>query len=625
MCGILGQFSKDTPIDKENFIHALKMLTHRGPDSISFCFWDQLNALSGREPASLPYHGVGHTRLSIVDLSEKASQPMLSQDKRYILSFNGEIYNYVELRNELKSLGVKFLSDSDTEVLLYALIVWGEQALKKINGMWAFIFYDFQKKRLIFSRDNFGKKPLFYYQEKNCLYISSEIKSIYQLTKKKVRELDADYLLAFLVSGNWPVSADNETLYKKIFSVSPGSYMVYELEDGCLKKEHYKTDDHITPVKERLERDLMSAVSLRLQADVPVGIFISGGVDSTAIASYANSLLNKEAITYFTADTSFGNDLHYAQQVAKCLGVNLKKIFIPHDHSIIASIEKITRQYELPTPLLGNSIAMNHLYEGAAKEGVKVVLDGTGGDEIFGGYYDYYHRYLMNSFLKEKKFILLFRHLYHLAKKGRLSPKLLGRETLLGLLSSLVSIPEQVWKKNLPFNYLTTKKNYSLHKFQKNTSLLDFQLYDIKSGRLPMWLYMNDMNSMMHSIEARSPFLDINLFKYVFLEAHDKFQNGYNKYFLRSILPKNISNEIRWRQDKQGLRWGVTSAFLNCHLDDIKRRVCHSEILRGFLDVNQFLKHYSRKKSDYLDGILLRMFALTIFEEQFSCRVYKEI
>lgn len=620
MCGIVGQFNHSVPIKAENFIRALNLLNHRGPDANAYSFFDNnYQAVHADNPHA--FFALGHTRLTIVDSSDNASQPMFSKDKKYAIAFNGEIYNYQESKKELLQENITFYTQSDTEVLLNALIKWGPRALQKINGMWAFIFVDLENNCIMFSRDHYGKKPLFYCVRGKSLYLSSEIKAIYQLSDMRIRQLDADYLTAFLLSGNWPQSEKNETLYKEILSVMPGSYVICRLNTFTFSTHLYKTNDLAIKDVDDLKKYLISAIDLRLQTEVPLGIFVSGGVDSTLIAAFSNSLLQRKDITYITADTGQGNDVYYSKQVANCLNIKLNTIFIPHDQAIINSIQKITKHYELPVPLLGNSIAMNLLYHAIKNLGIKVMLDGTGGEKIFGGYYDYYHRYLVNSLLLEKNFSSLLHHLYHLFNTRHISLNILTKDTLLGLISCFTHLPAFIWQRHLPFNRKLSSKNYHLHQFKKNTSLTDFQLFDIKSGRLPMWLYMNDMNSMMHSIEARSPFLDINLKKYVSLSAQHKFNHGYNKYILRKLLPESISHEVRWRRDKQGLRWGVIEKLLEYNFPFIKEQIHNSKLLKLFINIDAFFNAYNKKNTPHLQNLLLRMFSIAMFEEQFVCEV----
>jgi len=366
MCGFVVWVSENHLVKRERLINSLKLLHHRGPDAQRFCFvkhasdmklTDIFSYNSSKIPEDPFFIGIGHTRLSIIDLSELSHQPLVSDDKRYCLVHNGEIYNYLEERTRLTEDKIRFNSEGDTEVLFHSLIKSGISAMSRINGMWAFAFFDFFKRQIVLSRDRYGKKPLFYYHDQSDFIASSEIKAIYSILKCR-RKINKKYLYAFMVSKLMPTFNDGATLYEPIRFLQAGANLHFNLNDHSFRISHEADIDHVmhsyADIRE-LEPCLETAVRERLRADVPVGIHVSGGVDSSIIAAYAAEYLpDSDNIAYYTirnidAEGNPNSDIHYSRLLARQLGIKLKEIEISSkENSILDDLRILSRQYELP-------------------------------------------------------------------------------------------------------------------------------------------------------------------------------------------------------------------------------------------------------------------------------------
>ena len=350
MCGILVSYSKSQLIDIDNFRKSLELQKHRGPDNTGvISVSDKLI--------------IGNVRLSITDLSKNSNQPMVSDITSNIISFNGDIYNYVELRDYLKKKGVSFFSNGDTEVLLKYLELKGTRGITELNGKWAFVFYNKRENKLIVSRDRFGKQPLYYYNDNETIIFSSEVKSIYNLLKKK-RVLRKNIINDYLKFGYIP-NENEETIYHQINRILPGVTANIDLNQNNIKFEFKKENT----IKNYLEKNSSSnlddliydAVKIRLRTDVKNAVVVSGGVDSTLISTTAHKI--DKNISFISGDAGIGKDLYFSRKLAEDLNIHLEEIKFNFDHDIVTRIEKMTKIFEIPLNLNGQVIAMNILYE----------------------------------------------------------------------------------------------------------------------------------------------------------------------------------------------------------------------------------------------------------------------
>ena len=549
MCGIVAWINSRKNVESVPLAGAISELRHRGPDQQRLYLWrdDFERNLPSSAAAELVQEkfsvGMAHSRLSIIDLNDHANQPMTSPDGRYVLIFNGEIYNYRELAVELRQHGVQLKTSSDTEVLLNALMLWGDEAIPRLNGMWAFAFFDRRICEMMISRDRFGKKPLFYHHSDNEFVMASEFKAIFAILGETHRRFNNQFLRKFL-DDNWPTFEDYSTAYEGVYAVEPGSVMTLKVPNLDLKSSPIATVATTLNQQRNIDsipQTVASAVELRLRADVPTAILLSGGVDSSIVAGFARLADEQQnSIRWYTGETNFGKDMEYSLDVAKTLGVELTTINVADELDPIELLSEMNAQYEIPIRPNGNSVAMYQMYKAMAKDGIRVVLDGTGGDEIFGGYFKSYAKNVVADLIQNFRWLAAFKFIRDCETHGHFDAAELRRHAKRCFARKIS------WRKS--------------HDSQFGT-LFDRQLQDIRQGALPRWLYMNDQNSMAHSIEARSPMLDYRLLGFLHRPVAEKFDNGFNKKLLRQALPKNISDEVRWRRDKQGFRYNPVFSF----------------------------------------------------------------
>jgi len=376
MCGIIGAIGNVG----DNFKSALCMIMHRGPDYTDY--FSQSNIF------------LGHTRLSILDLSANANQPMFSDDKRYVIIFNGEIYNHKEIRSTLE-IDFRFRSSSDTETVLNAYIKYGISCLGMLNGIFAFAIYDIEANEIFIARDQFGVKPLYIYQDKEVFLFSSEIKSF--LPFKINKELSPSAIFNYL---QFLWSPGEQTPFTHVKKLLPGNYLKFKLSDFINAKSaqyfHWTVPENLVSISENamidaLEEKLVMAVERQMLSDVPVGFFLSGGLDSSLLVAMAKKLYPDRKFMCFTIDVGnwgtgiedFADDLHYAKKVAETLHVDLK--IIKANIDIVQMFDKMIWHLDEPqadaAPLNVLSIAQL-----ARENGIKVLIGGAGGDDIFSGY-----------------------------------------------------------------------------------------------------------------------------------------------------------------------------------------------------------------------------------------------
>ena len=644
MCGILLELS-DQKIDVERFSAALNTLKHRGPDSQNLA-WnyknsDQLilsqnNTTNHEDQIKMI---IGHTRLSIIDLTSASQQPMISENDEYALIYNGEIYNYKEIRKELINEGVEFTSTGDTEVLFRAIMHWGIDCLQRLNGMWSFIFFDRSKQKLYLSRDPFGKKPLYYYFKKNKFIASSEFKAIFYLLGKSKRKVSAEYLCSYLFNGHDPTFKNGKTFYKEISTVGEGELLEYDIQKNQIKKNrHNSLKNYLqkNPNINDLEKDIESAVSLRLRADVPIGVLVSGGIDSSLIASIIknNHKIDSSKITFYTANTEHSKDIYYAKKIADTLKIKLKVIDIPYGLSGVNSIKKMIKQYEIPIQLGGISSAAFYMYDIISRDGIKVVIDGTGGDELFAGYYKEYRAGYILSLI----YSLNFSAAIKISRKKEYKKELLKIGSIRNLLKIFINSSKMM--KLLTVKLFLMKKfskNYSLRKnkvveqilsnyYSRNNyrfglnnflNLKNVQLNDITRGKLPNWIFLGDQNSMNNSIELRSPLMDIRLLKYLNLNINEKVKNSFWKYPLRKIMEK-YDQDIAWRNEKIGFEWDG-ERFLIENRNEIFTTYQKSSLISSIFDINNLKNNFEKIVNNYVIGkFYLRIYNVAVLDNLYN-------
>ena len=490
---------------------------------------------------------LAHRRLAIIDTSNSANQPFFWND-RYVLIFNGEIYNYLELREELQSLGVQFRTSSDTEVLIASYAHWGPDCQHRLNGMWAFILWDRQEKELFCSRDRFGIKPLYWAKRNHQLFLASEPKQLHALGFGSVA--NSDELSRFLFAG--VVSAGSDTFFSDIHSLLPGHSITVSFQQSlridCWYHMPFGDGD-----PEAIHSLLCDSVDLRLRSDVPVGSCLSGGLDSSAVvmlASAARRGVGADALRCIHARSSDPevDESSYASLVADAAGGSLHTI-TPSSEQFWQNLHEICRIQD--EPFGSPSICMQYfVMEQARQSGCTVMLDGQGADEVFLGYSKYMVLALSHAWQAGG----LFHFLRTLNRSWSANASLTPRTTLQYLVATLMSpLRSARVRRRLSFLHLPIEPVRSLYGAVSSaaTDCRRTQLLELFKTSLPALLRYEDRNSMAHSVEARLPFLDYRLVEAALaLPVDEKIHNGWSKYPLRTsgILPDSIA----WRRSKLG-------------------------------------------------------------------------
>ncbi len=544
MCGIAGFIdSKQSTEGAEKTIAAmLESIAHRGPDARST--WVNMPVV------------LGHNRLSIIDLSEDGTQPMHYFDSAIV--FNGEIYNYIEVRVELVKKGYKFSTQSDTEVILAAYREYGAKCVDHFVGMWAFALWDKLKGELFCSRDRFGIKPFYYILDGDRFYFGSEYKA---LKKSPVfsNDLNLDQVSRGLQLG-W-VCYEDETYYSKLKALPAATNLVYK--DGEVLVDKYWDIDSTRKCNLTIEEKysefrklFLDSIKLHMRADVEVGGCLSGGLDSSAIAASVAKLFPEINFKTFTIYYEGKDEVDERPWVSEVLKENKSLIdytFSPTEKDLLDNYEKAF--YHADVPMAGSSpISQYFVMQLASKHGIKVLLDGQGSDEYLAGYMHSFYR-LIGGLLSNGKLLKAHTQFYsHTGIQDFSVGKKIdsAAKSILTIFKNENSLYNFEYKNYFPFLSTNSKQPISLKKF--NSSRLNQFLYQLTfNTSLPSLLQYEDRNAMAFSIESRVPFLDHRLVEFAFsLNDDDKFSEGITKKILRKglhdILPKKIMN----RTDKKG-------------------------------------------------------------------------
>ena len=517
MCGLVGVASKKGVNDRKWLISACKTLSHRGPDDYGE-WWSENNQI-----------GMAHRRLSIIDLSSSAHQPMHLVDKGLSIIFNGEIYNHHELRQQLKSLGHSFNSQSDTEVLLVSYAEWGTNCLKYLNGMFAFALYDSSHEKLFIARDRAGEKPLFYYMDNDILYFASELKALManQSLPRKINEASLDCYLSF---GFIPGERCILSGYKKL---KPAHALSFDIKNSELKIWRYwqpsnfgdvNNDINELSLVDELESILEDSVKKQLLADVPVGILLSGGLDSSLITAMAARHSN-QIQTFSVGFPGHGNldETFHAKRVSSYFKTKHTEIKIDINLNTIDLLPKLINHFD--EPMVDTSMIPTYLLSQEVRKHCKVALGGDGGDELFGGYHHYQRLLRMHYYLKyipkfSTNFISSFaKEFLPTGFKGRnyFQNANLDLKSDLPLIASYFDKNERskLIGKNLV--NLTTADSIRSDSIPKTQDLLTrATLMDFENYLSEDILVKVDRASMAHSLEIRAPFLDFRLIEFAF-------------------------------------------------------------------------------------------------------------
>lgn len=580
MCGIAGivKYNKQKA-EETRLLQMMHRMKYRGPNDEGTFIHDGV--------------GLGHVRLSILDLSTAGHQPM--ENGRYAMVFNGEVYNYVELREELITLGHTFHTQTDSEVLLEAYTEWGEACLDRLNGMFAFAIYDKQSGEVFIARDRFGVKPLYYYQSDEELIFASEIPPILEVYGDQNKPND-QAIFDYLVFNRTDQTED--TFFAGIKKLQHGCCMRVH-EGRCSIYRWYNLKERVSgeTIKGTAEdyiKELDSAVDMRLRSDVPVGVCLSGGLDSSSIASVLIKHFGKNDISTFSAvygkekkaDESKFIDLYKDQ---------LKNMYytVPTADTLLEDMDDFIRAHAEPLPSTG-PYAQYRVMK-LAKEHVTVTLDGQGADEELAGYHYFYGLYY-KSLLKRFRWGKLLKEMVLYMK---LHKSLYALKTFAFFL-----LPSKMRTRARVLDRAYVNKEFAAH---HRDSVIADTLYASRSMqealidhfeyKLEHLLKWNDRNSMAFSIESRTPFLDYRLVEYTLRTEDDaKINNGYTKSILREAMKGILPEPIRLRRDKKGFatpqdEWFRDERFQKLIRNTLDSKVCRE---RGYIDVDAALGLYEK-------------------------------
>jgi len=600
MCGITGFFSYKNKIDIKKYYEAHKKIAHRGPDDEGFIYKNSKNLIEhlvgddtidelksqeflyNKESSSLI---LGHRRLSIIDLSAHGHQPF--KYKHLHLVYNGEIYNYIELRDELKKIGYEFETDSDTEVFLKAYHCWGSESFNKFNGMWASAIYDEDKDTIVLTRDRFGIKPLYYSFMDDNLIFGSEIKFVASF----MEQLYSNEQMVYDYIEYGYISHTKETFFKKIYQLESGSFSLYSSSQLIEKKYYHVKNETILKPIERIKKALFNAIELRMRADVSVGSLLSGGMDSSSIVCMVNQKNLKKNMETFTV-TYKEKDLDFESIYVQ--DINTKTKFKNHSIYLTPEIEVIDKlTYILETPY--RSFAQNGMYNLynhiSQNTEIKVLLNGSGSDEIFSGYNAHYMYFLL-SLLRKGKVFRFINEFKKMKYRRDIKYSLLSIEFIKIVLVHYNL--QKYFKKNKFFN---NKKLFNNREEKSNNPLKNEILINREYSALPEYLLYEDRISMYFSLEVRVPFLDYKLVEIAHnLKNENLIKDGITKFTLREAVKGIVPKSVYERKDKKGFftphdLWIKTKFFsyIEEELNEIKKDglfdyMDHIEIYKEFID-----------------------------------------
>ena len=582
MCGISGFIGLKDYFPKKDKVKALlKSMERRGPDGKGIF----INKLEKQSVIFL------HTRLSIIDLQKKSNQPF--EDENGVLSFNGEIYNYLELREFCLQQGIKFKTFSDTEVLLKMLNLYGEKVFEYLDGMWSFSYYNKHSKKIILARDRFGEKPLYYLKDPSYLVFGSNITYLKFLSKSKLN-FDMNKISDFLLLGFKSLGLNQNTIFKHVKSLRPGSVMVINLNEGLkINIKRYWSGKFNSNFKHSyqeavgiLASKISNSFSLRFRSDVPLTSLLSGGMDSSSIMSVAkrkNINLKcysiKSSLKDYNEEGAIKTNIKFSEFEHEFVKI--------HKENNFKTLKKIVeyQSYPLSSP---QAFAVGIICKKIKSQGYKVMISGTGGDEFFASYYHHYLGYLYS--IRESK---NFKSIHDFWKKN------IAKYIRSGGMKSFKNFRKNI-ENRLSSTSHSQHEDLELKKYVKKTINLqttkshdkDFffnmLMQDIRQNSLPHQLDMLDSVPMFYSIEGRSPFLSHKIFDFVSTLPKDYFFNkGRPKALLRDAMRDYLPQSILNNFNKVGFYISYKEIFSKADRKKLKKIILNSNLLKKLLNMNE--------------------------------------
>lgn len=605
MCGISGIIKKTADADLRTAIETITdLIKHRGPDGFGYYFNNNI--------------AFGHRRLAIIDLSQNGHQPMRYADGKYVITYNGEVYNYIEIRTELEVLGYTFQSHSDTEIILAAYQQWGQACMSRFNGMWAFAIHDIEHNIIFCSRDRFGVKPFYYTDTGTEFAFGSEIKQL--LCFLPERRANREVLLDFLVASFTDRISD--TFFAGVHQLPGGHNLIYDLGNNEYSITQYyqiKLDPAAESIGlEDAEAMFLKAftdgIELRLRSDVKVGTCLSGGLDSSSIATLAAQMYGEKNGEQFCAITAASSQIsndesEFARIVVEHSRLQWIKI-TPTYEEFAANLECVVNAQE--EPFGSPSIIMQYLVMKAARaQGILVLLDGQGGDETLLGYSIYHGANIVSTYRREGWFAAL----NALRDSGNKSSHgiLAVFKYLVGSFSATARYQLYKWRHRYLKSIPPVPRG--LVAFAKaSLDLQQLQNLEITQTNLPVLLRYEDKNSMAHSVETRLPFLDYRTLELALsLPSKVKIHDGWTKWILRRIMSKKMPDSIVWRKNKFGFE-APEEQWLVQHGEEMRNRILSSTLLADLCDL--------KKLDSMLDTMNLRakwrLYSIALWEAAYG-------
>lgn len=575
MCGIAGIISHQKNFDIKHWLYqSSKILQHRGNDDDGVTIFDQNNVFycsKIEHPLSqhnqlkylqqIPFEqvsnnalksGLLHRRLSIIDLSEYGHQPMCDESCKVWITYNGEIYNYIELKKNLQDQGIKFFSNSDTEVILKSYLQYGKNFIQHLNGMWAFCIVDLRSNQIILSRDRIGVKPLYYTKSKFFFAFASEQK-VFLKTGLIDFELNhsaaANYLIDNLLEN------EEEGIFKNIFEVLPGENIYISISDLQIKKERYFHLDQLPSDSKKMDEQYAiqttktlvdKSIYEHLRSDVEVAVSLSGGIDSTVIAMNASKHLKSfHTFSIVYPQNKKIDESYYVQIVNNQINSHPHYI-TPTEESFFDELNELLYAQDIPiwsTSTYNQFVLMRNVH----KNGIKVILSGQGSDELFAGYQHHYVAYWL-SLIKKFKLLSFFQHIEN-SKSHIFNPYVL---LLKSYIKNVYNYKLSIAKKYLSNEWTSAYKDENEHYI--SNGLNKELLKDLTYRRLKAFLKCEDRCSMWYGVESRLPFSDdIHLLEWAFqIPESLKLKSGISKYELREAFKDILPQKIYNRKDKKG-------------------------------------------------------------------------
>ncbi len=553
MCGIAGYFGSKL-IETSIVNETLALMKKRGPNGQKY----EKIIVNERKNCYLL-----HARLSIIDLDRRSDQPFHYNGKTIV--YNGEIYNYLEVREELLKLGHVFITQSDTEVLIHALDEWGIETLNKVEGMWSFALYDSKEKSLMFSRDPFGEKPLYVYEpEPGEIYFGSEIKFVAALSRKKF-SVNYDHLHRYLINGYKSLFKTQDTFFLGVYAIPKSTVRLYGLDKQRREFKYWHpniaTDENLTFEKsvEKTRELLLSSVKLRLRSDIPIAFCMSGGIDSNSLISIAKSVFNYDVHGF----TILNSDSRYEEQDMIDCGVQTLRIrhngYPIREDNFQENLKELICYHD--APIITISFYLNWLLQAEiARHGYHISISGTAADEMFSGYFDHQLLYLHD--VKNNPI-----HLEKSIANWQRDVRPMVRNPLLQDAHAFIKDPfirQHAYLNNDKYSsYLKQAwKEPFREAYYREGLLQNRMMNEIFEETTPVSLHEDDLNAMYFSIENRAPFLDRKLFEFCHsIPVKHLIKDGKAKAVLREAMRGIVPDIILDNRKKVGFNAPVTDVF----------------------------------------------------------------